>query len=567
MVHFAINTIRRTMVPLLVLVALLVGVVGAGHSTLSPPAEVSAIGGQEIVWSGAAGDGDWSNPGNWAGGRLPGPDDTARLLGQTPDARVDAAFRGVVGGLVLEADYAGTLVLERALRVRGDLELAGGTLHGGAAGLDIDGAVRVRGGLLVTPAGAALNAVTLDIAAPGVVRLGVNGKLNLSGDGRPLTGDGLLDTMTHRPNSVEYTGAATAGLADAGPLVGRRAARPEGFARVDALVLDDSEFLASVVIDPAGAYAYVGDWEEVGHVYKVALTTFTHVGTLTLPAGEERPVAAVMDPSGAYAYFGTFNTLPASRVIKVDLATFTRVDSLALEENNRHIRCAAIDPAGAYAYFGTLYHGVAKIDLGIFTRTATLALGVDEYNLYTALIDPAGDYAYFGTLTDPGIVVKVDLATFTRTAALTLDPGENGLRSAVMDPSGAYAYFGTSTEPGIVVQVDLAAFTRTAALTLAPGEGYLQAAVIDPAGDYAYFSAGISPGPGYMVQVDLAAFTRAAALTLDDTEYDLIGAAVDPAGQYAYFVAFNVPGRVVKIELGAAGGVWKLYLPVIMRNH
>ena len=529
--------------------------------------EGAAPWGQEIIWTGAAGDGIWSNPENWAGGRVPGPADIARLEGLTPDSRVDTAFAGVVGGLYLGPDYAGTLYLERGLRVRGNLEVAGGTLQGGNEGLDVAGAVRVSGGLLVTPAGTAMNVLTMDIAAPGVVRLGAHGKLNLSGGGRPLTGDGRLDTVTYRPNSVEYTGAATADLADAAPFAGQRAARPEGFARVGALILDESQFLASAVIDPAGAYAYFGDWEQVGHVYKVDLATFTRVGVLTLPAGEERPVAAVMDPAGAYAYFGTFGTNPASRVVLVDLATFTRVDSLALEDNNRHVRCAVIDPAGAYAYFGTLYHGVVKVDLATFTRTATLALGVDEYNLYTALIDPAGDYAYFGTLTDPGIVVKVDLAAFTRTAALTLDPGENGLRSAVMDPSGAYAYFGTSTEPGIVVQVDLAAFTRTAALTLAPGEGYLQAAVIDPAGDYAYFSAGISPGPGYMVQVDLAAFTRAAALTLDDTEYDLIGAAVDPAGQYAYFVAFNVPGRVVKIELGAAGGVWKLYLPVIMRNH
>ncbi len=569
MTRHAIRTIRRTSVALILLVLLLAGSlpIEAGPTTLPPPVVERTLNRQEITWNGGAGDGLWSNPGNWAGGDIPGPDDTARLVGLTSDARVDAAFAGAVGGLVLEADYAGTLVLERALRVRGDLEVAGGALHGGAAGLDVDGAVRVRGGLLVTPAGAAMNAVTLDIAAPGVVRLGAHGKLNLSGGGRPLTGDGLLDTMTHRPNSVEYTGAATAGLGDDGPLAGLRAAQPEGFARVGVLTLDPGEdFLGSAVIDPAGAYAYFGDWIDVGHVYKVDLATFTRVGVLTLPVGEERPLSAVIDPAGAYAYFGTYRTFPA-RVVKVDLATFTRVDALEMEADEDSICSALIDPAGAYAYFGTFYPGrVVKIDLAGFTRTDALTLSVGEEALWTALIDPAGDYAYFGADTAPGIVVKVDLDPFTRTAALTLDPAESNPRSAVMDPTGAYAYFGTNTEPGMVVQVDLAAFTRTAALTLNAGENYLGAAVIDPAGAYAYFGALQLWVGGYVVQVDLADFTRAGALTFDTSESSFTDAAIDPAGQYAYFAAFTVPGRVVKIELGAAGGTWKLYLPVIMRN-
>ena len=149
------------------------------------------------------------------------------LAGRTPDARVDAAFPGALSGLVLAVDYTGTVRLERALRVQGDLTMSGGAVQCATFPLDVGGAARVSGGLLVTPAGAAMSSGALHIAHPGVVRLGPNGKLNLSGDGQPLTGDGLLDTTTYRPNSVEYTGRATADLPAAGPAAVRSAvARP-----------------------------------------------------------------------------------------------------------------------------------------------------------------------------------------------------------------------------------------------------------------------------------------------------------------------------------------------------
>ena len=208
--------------------------------------------GQEIRWSGAGGDGAWSNPENWTGGRVPGPADTVRLSGFASATRVDAAFSGVIGGLTMDADYTGTLLLERTLWVQGNLEMAGGTLQGGKAGIDIGGAARVRGGVLVTPAGTAMNAVTLEIAAPGVVQMGPNGKLNLSGSGQPLQGDGLLDTTTYRPNSIEYTGADTADLMTAGPVAGLSANIPDAFSRIDALTLNTGETsLTSAVIDPA----------------------------------------------------------------------------------------------------------------------------------------------------------------------------------------------------------------------------------------------------------------------------------------------------------------------------
>jgi len=571
MPHHAIRTIRRIAVLLFLLVLLLAGSlpVGAGTTTLSPPVVELTMNRQEIAWSGAAGDSLWSNPGNWAGGRVPGPGDTVRLRGPAPDARADAAFGGVVGGLVLEADYAGTLLLERALRVRGDLELAGGTLQGGAAGLDVEGAVRVRGGLLVTPAGATMNVVTLDIAAPGVVRLGANGKLNLSGGGRPLTGDGLLDTTTYRPNSVEYTGAATADLTAAGPAAGLRAALPDGFSRVDALTLNEGENgLYCATIDPAEGYAYFGTFTNPGIVVKVDLATFTRVGALALNVGEPYLISAVIDPAGGYAYFGM--SAHPGKVVRVDLGTFTHAGTLTFNTGENRANTAVIDPAGGYAYFGTYPVSpgdptfVVQVGLDPFTRTAALMLNTGESDLRSAVIDPAAGYAYFGTRTSPGLVVQVDLDPFTRTAALTLNAGEDNLHTAVIDPDAGYAYFGTWTRPGSVVQVDLDAFTRTGALALNDGEDFVSAAVIDPAGGYAYF--GTFTNPGHVVQVDLAALTRAGALTLNTGEDYLISAQIDPDAGYAYFGTGTYPGIVVKIGVGAGGG-WKLYLPVIVRNY
>lgn len=185
------------------------------------------------TWSGSTGDARWSNPANWMGGVVPGPSDVARFDAFSSDAVLDAASCGVVSQIVMEAAYAGTLRLERDLTVTGEFLLAGGrfeqgrhrlatssirqtggTFVGGMGPLWIDGAASVVGGLLETP-GSVMRAWTLEVRVPGTVRVGRNGRLELAGDGSPLTGDGFLDTTTNRPTSVEYTGHATSDLTSA----------------------------------------------------------------------------------------------------------------------------------------------------------------------------------------------------------------------------------------------------------------------------------------------------------------------------------------------------------------
>lgn len=198
-----------------------------------PPVKTAAV----VTWKGSQ-DQRWSNPGNWEGGHVPRASDVARFAARSrAGALVDADSTGVVAGLILEPDYRGTLSLKRDLTVGTELVLAGGTLNpgdyrlsvghyrqtggtftGGGASLTIQDAATVSGGKLFTSK--SMTAASLTIESPGVVTMAANSKLDLTGDGEPLKGNGLLDVNTNTPNSLEYTGRATADVTAARPVRG-----------------------------------------------------------------------------------------------------------------------------------------------------------------------------------------------------------------------------------------------------------------------------------------------------------------------------------------------------------
>ena len=314
--------------------------------------------GLTITWRGGAGDVRWNEIANWDGGVVPGPFDVVRFDALSGDALLDPASGGVVAGVVLEPDYRGGLLLGRDLTVAGRLEIeggkllqgghrlvaaelrqSGGTLSGGVAALLIEGAASVRGGLLETPRDV-MRTGTLDIRAPGIVRIGENGRLEIAGDGTPLTGDGLLDTTTNRPTSVEYTGHATTDVTLARPAAGyrqigiggndgdRRHGPPGGESvrakrqplafgyAPETLTLNGGENeLTCAVSDEAAGFAYFGTYTNPGIVVKVRLSDFTQVGALTLNEGEGYLMSAVIDPVGGFAYLGT-DTWPAGKIVK-----------------------------------------------------------------------------------------------------------------------------------------------------------------------------------------------------------------------------------------------------------
>jgi hypothetical protein len=190
-----------------------------------------------ITWKGSQ-DNRWSNPGNWEGSRVPGTSDVVRFAASSSsEVQVDPDSSGTVASLILEPDYHGTLSLKRDLTVSNELVLSGGTVDqgnyslsvghyrqkggtftGGDASLTIQYEATLSGGTLL--GSKSMTAQSLTINSPAVVTMAANSKLNLTGDGQPLNGDGLLDVTSHGPNSLEYTGLATADVTAAGPLRG-----------------------------------------------------------------------------------------------------------------------------------------------------------------------------------------------------------------------------------------------------------------------------------------------------------------------------------------------------------
>lgn len=93
----------------------------------------------ETVWTGAAGNGLWSDGENWSAG-VPGTADTAVFDGTAvqANATVDEDFAGTVGNLTLAADYAGTITLAReSLKIVGIYTQYAGTFTAGEHDIEI----------------------------------------------------------------------------------------------------------------------------------------------------------------------------------------------------------------------------------------------------------------------------------------------------------------------------------------------------------------------------------------------------------------------------------------------
>lgn len=491
-----------------------------------------------VTWKGSQ-DQRWSNPGNWEGGRTPEASDIVRFDSRSGSEMVIGADSpGRLAGLVLEADYRGNVILKRDLVVNGDLILNGGTIstgnyslnanslrqmggtfQGGGGKLRIRDEAAVTGGRLVTTKYMTVHSLTIE--SPGIVTMAHNSKLDLIGAGEPLKGGGLLDVLTNRPNSVEYTGSVTSDVTAARPVKG-----------------------ALGVTGPSKPemISQLGGPERQTDSAAATASSFSRSGALTLISRERHQAAAVIDTASGFAYFGTFSS--PGIIVKVRLSDFSRVGALVLNYGENEIRCATIDPAQGYAYFGTLSGDVVRVRLSDFSLAGSFNVGGP---LAAAVIDPGSGFAYFGAYTGPGAVVKVRLSDFTPVDVLELNQGEDGILSAVIDTTNGFAYFGTGTSPGIVVKVRLSDFSRVSALTLNIGEDELTCAVIDPVGGYAYF--GSFSNFFHVAKVRLSDMTRVGGLYLNMGWSFMRSAVIDAANDVAYFGTGNSPGIVVKVRL------------------
>src|SRR5438270_2618684 len=446
----------------------------------------------------------------------------------------------MIAGLELEPGYRGTITLKRDLRVAGEVVIAsgsfeqgsyslsashysqsGGIFNGGSTNLTISGEATVSGGMLTTPS--LMNAESLLIDSPGIVRMSANGKLELSGNGEPLKGSGLLDVTTHKPNSVEYTGQANVDLTAARPATQLHSIRH--------IARDD------LPPEPESSQGQDAKTPETPE-------SFAKLGSLTLNRGDSYLEGAAIDTAGGFAYFGAA-TNPGT-VVKVRLSDFTRVGALVLDPGEGFLGSAVIDPVGGFAYFGTITTParIVKVRLSDFTRVAAVTLNSGENFARTLIIDSVGGFAYVGTNTTPGNVVKVRLSDMTRVGGLTLNTGENSLRGAgAIDTVGGFAYFGTTTSPGIVVKVRLSDLTRVGSLTLNTSESILRSAVIDVSAGFAYFGGGTT-----IVKVRLSDFTRVGDLTMTSYSGSYRSALMDTAGGFGFFDCFKFHRSVIKVN-------------------
>ena len=265
---------------------------------------------------------------------------------------------------------------------------------------------------------------------------------------------------------------------------------------------------ASVVVDdsdpnPSNHYGYVlctvsGSPAKVA---KVALSTFTELGSVSLNAGETSFVYGRVDTQKGYAYFASlpnFNSPTIPQVVKIKLTPGTnapvRIGAVSLDTVGDNVDGGSIDTLHGYAYYGaydsdTNFPGkVYKVKLEDGDVAPTLVgranLRPGEGRLAASVIDPLGGYVYFaddnsypgtiyqlvlngtnppveigslqlqgGTSTNPPNGVTANNTTTNADGVLPF--GEVFFRSAVFDPVRGYAYFGQDSRPNQVVKVQL----------------------------------------------------------------------------------------------------------------
>src|SRR4051812_19347170 len=264
----------------------------------------------------------------------------------------------------------------------------------------------------------------------------------------------------------------------------------------NSLVIDD------VDPNPANHYAYALAPGTPARIVKIALATFTELGSVPLAAGEERALfASFADPTKGYAYFVTSpNTAGPSifRVVKVKMTPGSsapvRVGAVDFDTVPTLIDGGSIDTVHGYAYYGTYDTDPAvsarvykvKLEEGDVppTLVGKISLGPGESRLAASVIDPLNGYVYFAddntypghiyqlSLNGPNLPTEISVLPLQPGTSATTPPngttaqnvstaanlpyGEVFFRSAVFDPVRGYAYFGQDSRPNQIVKVQVA---------------------------------------------------------------------------------------------------------------
>jgi len=276
-----------------------------------------------------------------------------------------------------------------------------------------------------------------------------------------------------------------------------------------AVVVDDSD------PNPTNHYGYVlctvpGS---PAKVTKVALGTFTEMGSVTLSPGETNGVLGHgVDARKGYAYFvmaGVANTTNSPKVVKIKMTPGTnapvRIGAVSLDTVSVFIDGGSIDTLHGYAYYGT-YDSDTNVPAKVYkvkleegdaapTLVGKINLHPGEGRLSASICDQVNGFVYFANdNTYPGGVYQLSLngtnlpveiayhelqgttnshppngtttANTTTNSEGVLPYGEVFIRSAVFDPLRGFAYLGQDSRPNQVVKVRVAKvdpFTLTGA--------------------------------------------------------------------------------------------------------
>jgi len=323
-------------------------------------------------------------------------------------------------------------------------------------------------------------------------------------------------------------------------------------------------------IDPAAGYAYMARTTLNRYALGAGTNAVSSAGTLTLSAGSAFSVVvddSDPNPSNYYGYVLCTNSGNPAKVAKVALSTFTELGSVTLTNGETAFWFGRIDKQKGYAYFEAFPNSnipqVVKIKL---TPGTNAPVRIGAVNLDTAIefvdgasIDTLHGYAYYGTYnSDTNVLSKVykmklgdgDVAP-TLVGSINLRPGEGRLAASVIDPLGGYVYFADDNSyPGRVYQFSLngtnlptevrylrlqggtSSTTPPNGITtnnwagdgtnLPFGEVFFRSAVFDPVRGFAYLGQDSRPNQVVKVQLERDLPVIISAAKLPDGTFQLV---------------------------------------------
>jgi len=349
-------------------------------------------------------------------------------------------------------------------------------------------------------------------------------------------------------------------------------------------------FVTSLAISGSYLYAGLAPSTGPGKIWKIRLTDWVPLSTLTLDAGEK--MVSSLTVNGSYLYAG-LSTVPG-KIVKIDLGTFTKVSTLTLpnvynagttvaagnvdlaltliafksavipyERHRENVATNGLYDIGEYIYKDSNLPAQSQVSVGDvrLTPVGSYAAGSSvvsgDSDIGFSLVNFASNekhaenIAITGTVYDVGEYIYRDIDNNNAVSAGDLrlrEVDESLVSSLVVGGSPSYLYAGLDTLPGKVVRIT-PAFLKDSSLALVSGESKVKALIISGTDLYA----GCYVSPGKVVKIALGTFTRTGVVTFPTNENQVTSLAVSGLYLYAGLSTggLTTNGRVARITLSS----------------